>query len=190
MRDGTATKLQIDRTALKLFAEKGIKETTTREIAAEAQIAEGTLYRHYKSKDELAWILFRDNYAELGRQLNRVQAVEDSAKDKIQAMIRYFCHVYEADRDMFTYLFLARHDHIQQIDRHQPNPYLVFRRVVSQGMRSGEIPRQDPDVAASMVMGVVLQVIDSRILGGRIKRSIASLADTIADSCWRVLGAP
>lgn len=188
MRDGTATKLKIDRTALKLFAEKGVKETTTREIAAEAQIAEGTLYRHYRSKDELAWILFRDNYSELGQQLNRVQAVEETAKDKIQAMIRYFCHVFEADRDMFTYMFLTRHDHIQRLSPRLPNPYLVFRRVVGQGMRSGEIPKQDPDVAASMVMGVVLQVIDSRILGGRIKRSIASLADTLAESCWRVLG--
>ena len=189
MRDGTATKLQIDRTALKLFAEKGVKGTTTREIAADAQIAEGTLYRHYKSKDELAWVLFRDYYSELGQQLSQVEAAEETAKDKIQSMIRYFCHAYEADRDMFTYLFLARHDHMQRLNPRLPNPYLVFRRVVSRGMRSGEIPKQDPDVAASMVMGVVLQVIDSRILGGRIKGSIGNLADTIADGCWRVLGA-
>ena len=33
----------------------------------------------------------------------------------------------------------------------------------------------------------VNQVIDSRILGDRIKRSIASLSDTIADGAWRVL---
>ena len=131
MRDGTATKLQIDRTALKLFAERGVKETTTREIATKAKIAEGTLYRHYKSKDELAWFLFRDNYSELGQQLDRIQAAEVSSKDKIQAMIRYFCHVYEADRDMFTYLFLARHDHMRRLDHRVPNPYLVFRRVVS-----------------------------------------------------------
>jgi hypothetical protein len=54
-------------------------------------------------------------------------------------------------------------------------------------MRVGEIPKQDPDVAASMVLGMVNQVIDSRILGDRIKRSIASLSDTIADAAWRVL---
>jgi AcrR family transcriptional regulator len=74
VRDGTQTRQQIDRAALRLFAKKGIKETTIRDIAEAAGIAEGTLYRHYKSKDELSWILFRDNYAELGRHLDRVQA--------------------------------------------------------------------------------------------------------------------
>lgn len=187
MRDGTATRQEIDRTALRLFAEKGIKATTIRDIATAAGIAEGTLYRHYKSKDDLAWLLFRDNYASLGEQLDRVQAAEHTTKDKIQAMIRYFCRVYEDDRDMFTYLFLARHDHMQRIDRRLGNPYLVFRHVVSRGMRTGEIPKQDADVAASMVLGAVLQVIDSRILGDRIKRSIASLADTIAEGCWKIL---
>ena len=102
-------------------------------------------------------------------------------------MIRYFCHVYESDRDLFTYLFLARHGHMQRLGSRLPNPYLVFRHVVSRGMRVGDIPKQDPDVATSMVLGVVLQVIDSRILGGRIKRSIASLADVIAEGCWKVL---
>jgi hypothetical protein len=88
---------------------------------------------------------------------------------------------------LFTYLFLARHGYVQRLGPRLPNPYLVVRHVVSRGMRIGEIPKQDPDVAASMVMGVVNQVIDSRILGDRIRVSIASLADTIADGGWRVL---
>ena len=52
-------------------------------------------------------------------------------------------------------------------------------------MRVGEIPKQDPDVAAAMVQGAMVQgmvnqVIDSWILSDRIKRSIASLSVTIA----------
>jgi AcrR family transcriptional regulator len=187
MRNGTTTKQRIERTALGLFARKGIRETTIRDIATAARIAEGTMYRHYRSKDDLAHDLFVTNYVALGKELRQVQAKEATAENKIRAMIRYFCTVYEQDPDMFTYLFLARHDHMRSIDSRMANPYLVFRRVIRDGMNRGEIPTQDPDVAASMVMGVVLQVIDSRLLGDRIRKSISALAGTLADASWRVL---
>jgi len=112
----------LDGAALRLFARKGIKETTIRDIAEAAGIGEGTLYRHYKSKDELSWILFRDSCAELERHLDRVQAAEDSTQEKIQSMIRYFCHVYESDQDLFTCLFLTRHGHEQRLNPRLPNP--------------------------------------------------------------------
>ena len=70
-----------------------------------------------------------------------------------------------------------------------PNPYLVFRRVIRDGVRRGDIPRQDPDVAASMTLGVILQVVDSRLLGGRIKQRISDLTDPIVGACLRVLRA-
>jgi len=187
MRDPLATKELIQRTALELFAEKGITETTIRDIASTAKIAEGTMYRHYASKDDLAWELFAENYTALARELYNIQRREQTAKARIEAMIRHFCNVYERDAVMFRYLFLARHDHVQKLRPHMPNPYIVFRSVIKAGMRRGEIPKKDPDVAASMVMGVVLQVIDSAILGGRIRAKIKNLSRPIAAACLRVL---
>ncbi|MFQ5786029.1 MAG: TetR/AcrR family transcriptional regulator [Alphaproteobacteria bacterium] len=187
MRDGTATKELIKRTALRLFAKKGITETTIRDIASAAKIAEGTMYRHYASKEDLAWSLFAENYTALGRELRRVQKRETTARRKLTVMIRYFCNVFERDADMFTYLFLARHRQMQKITPRMPNPYFVFRTVIKEGMVHGEIPREDPDVAASMVMGVILQVIDSSLLGQRIRPGIHRLADTIIAACLRVL---
>ena len=187
MRDSAATKDLIERTALKLFAEKGVKETTIRDIATVAGIAEGTLYRHYASKDDLSSRLFISNYIALGAELARIEEQEKTTQDKIEAMIRYFCVVYEKDKDMFNYLFLTRHNHIQKLTPRLPNPYLVFRRVIRLGMNRGDIPTQDADVATSMVMGVVLQVIDSRLLSGRIQRSISGLGDQIARGAWKVL---
>ncbi len=185
----TGTRGLINRTALKLFAEQGIRETTIRHIASSAGIAEGTMYRHFASKDELAWKLFVDNYTAIGRELDLVQEREATTSAKIEAMVRYFLNAYDRDADMFTYLFLARHRHMQKLTPRMPNPYLVFRRVIRDGVRRGDIPRQDPDVAASMTLGVILQVVDSRILGGRIKQPIADLSDTIVGACLRVLRA-
>lgn len=189
MRDGSKTKELIDRTALDLFATKGIRETTIKDIAKAANIAEGTLYRHYQSKDELAETLFMENFVFLGSELSRVQEQEKTTKTKLSAIIHYFCDAYDKDATVINYLFLTRHDYMKKMTPRMANPYLVFRRVVREGMLNGDIPKQDPDVAASMVIGLVLQVIDTRILGSRIKQKISGLADTIAAACSRVLDA-
>jgi len=39
--------------ATKLFAQKGFTSTTTSEIAKKADVAEGTIFHHYKSKDNI-----------------------------------------------------------------------------------------------------------------------------------------
>ncbi len=189
MRNGTRTKRRIDRTALKLFAKKGVRETTIRDIAMAAGVAEGTLYRHYASKEALASDLFVENFTALGRELGKIQEQEETTRTKLLAIIRYFCAAYDKDATMINYLFITRHGYMQRLTPRMPTPYLVFRRVIREGMVRGDIPKQDPDVAASMVLGIILQVIDTRILGRRIRQKISGLADTITAACLRVLNA-
>jgi len=71
MRDGSATRRLIQQAALELFVAKGVGETTVRDLARAAGIAEGTLYRHYASMDALVWELFSTNYAAFARRLRR-----------------------------------------------------------------------------------------------------------------------
>jgi AcrR family transcriptional regulator len=49
---------KVERAALDLFAAEGIDGVSIAEIAAAAGVSQGALYRHYPSKDELAWSLF------------------------------------------------------------------------------------------------------------------------------------
>jgi len=51
--DGSA-KARIERAALILFVEKSIEGVSTKSIAAYARVSEGLLYRHFKSKADLA----------------------------------------------------------------------------------------------------------------------------------------
>lgn len=46
----TEKQRNILRASVKLFAEKGFHASSTAEIAKEAGVAEGTIFRHYKSK--------------------------------------------------------------------------------------------------------------------------------------------
>lgn len=54
-KDGPMTEKQkrIVEAALKIFSEKGFHAGSTSEIAREANVAEGTIFRHYKNKKEL-----------------------------------------------------------------------------------------------------------------------------------------
>ena len=84
---------------------------------------------------------------------------------------------------------MTRHEYMQKLTPKAGNPYLVFRHVIREGMHKGDIPPQDADVATSMVLGIVLQIVDTRLLGSLIKQRITGLADQLAAACLRVLSA-
>jgi AcrR family transcriptional regulator len=58
-RNPRQTRERLVRAALELFTTRGYHETTTPLIAARAGIAEGTIYRHFASKDELLNEIYR-----------------------------------------------------------------------------------------------------------------------------------
>jgi len=57
---GSKTKNKILKHALKLFATKGYKATTVRDIAGSIGIKQSALYNHFKNKDEILETLIQD----------------------------------------------------------------------------------------------------------------------------------
>ena len=82
--------------ALNLFVQKGVAETTTRELAALAGVAEGTIYRHYISKEDLVRELFEEHYFRFGGELDRIRAETAGGCDaKLGAMTSFMASLYE-----------------------------------------------------------------------------------------------
>ncbi len=186
MRDGSNTKKRLARTALKLFVEQGITETTIRDIADAAGVAEGTLYRHYDSKDALAWELFSDNFTAFALELEELQARHPILRLKLDAMIRQFCSFFDDDPVLFSYLLLAQHAQFKKVTPEMPSPIRVLREAITAGMEAGEVPAFDPNVATAMVMGVVLEVATFKVYGG-VDQTLSSLADNLVAASWRIL---
>ncbi len=186
MRDGKKTKELISRTALALFVEQGITETTIRDIARAAGVAEGTLYRHYEGKDELAWELFSRNFQHFAQELEQLQEKYGTLREKLAAMIRQFCRFYDENPVLFNYLLLAQHAQLKKVTPDMPNPVAVVRNVIAQAMGRREVPAGDPEVLAAMVLGVVLQVATFKIYG-RVTQPLSDLAETLIGACCQVL---
>ena len=183
---GELTQGRIERAALALFAEKGVDRTTINDIARSAGIAEGTIYRHYPSKEELIWQLFSANYVLLAGRLEAMQAQRPDLRAKLKAMVGLFCALFEQDPDMFSFLLLVQHGQLPRVTPDMSTPGKVLRNALIEAMTEEEIAEQDPEVAAAMVLGLVLQPAVAKVYG-RIKRPLGDFADQLAEACWRAL---
>jgi AcrR family transcriptional regulator len=186
-RDGSQTKKLIDKTALRLFVEKGVTATTIKDIAGTANIAEGTIYRHYPSKKQLAWELFANNMVALAQALDRSQQPHQTLKDKLAAIINYVCSFHDADPILFRYLLLDHHGHIPKMTPDMPSPVRVLKHAITQKMAAGEIPPGDGDLLTAMILGLILQVSVFKVYGV-IDQSLASLAPAMVEKSCQILG--
>lgn len=90
--------------ALKLFVEFGFHGTPTSKIAAEAGVANGTLFHYYKTKEELVIVLYNDIKDELNRHITSKTNCSDSLETKVKVMVINFIYWALDNRDKFYYI--------------------------------------------------------------------------------------
>jgi AcrR family transcriptional regulator len=150
------------------------KGTSIRQIAKEARISLGALYNHYPSKESMVEELFSRSWAHVGQELRRISNENESLNKQLPEMVRYIFKFFERDWELASLTFSQRTSAIPRVRMARDNPYLAF------------IPRQDPDIATAMVMGAVVQVIDTRLLG-RIKKKLTPSTTQVANACLALL---
>lgn len=178
MRDGSATRKKIERCALTLFVKKGVSATTIKDIAHQAQIAEGAMYRHFKSKDELAQYLFSHYYQETLKELKGQFDTLTTLKDKIKGMIVFFCKKYDEDPILFNYLLLVMHTQIKVVGDTELNAFTFLMSIFNEAIKKKEIAAQSEQICADILLGIVLQAAVSRVYG-RVQRPMLEDAEVL-----------
>jgi AcrR family transcriptional regulator len=177
-------KTRIDRAALDLFAAKGVDGVSIAEIAAAADASQGALYRHYRSKDELAERLFSLAYRRTGTELAALATAEIGLAARVGAMVTHFCALYDHDAALFRFMLIAQHDLLPRVDGEGPTPVSVIEAAIIDAVASGEIGAVDPAIGAAAIMGIVLQIalfhVYGRITGPLLARAPALIRAAIA----------
>ena len=180
------TKARVERAALTLFVARGVTETTTREIAMAASIAEGTIYRHFPSKEQLALDLFLRHHRALAEALAGAAQRAQSLRAQIDAIVRCYCEWADDDWTLFAYHLLTQHMFLAMVPEGTPNPVDVVREVIVQAMATGEIPSRDADLAAAAAIGTVMQPATYKLYG-RFEGPLSAHASFFAEAAWAVL---
>src|ERR1700679_1409216 len=102
-------KARIDAAATQLFVHMGVDASTTKLIAKAAGISEGAIYRHYRSKDELALTLFMTVHRRLADLVEAPAAAEHGIRAKAHAIVRAYCQGADEDWPRFTFHLLSIH---------------------------------------------------------------------------------
>ena len=183
------TRTRLERAALTLFVARGVGPTTTREIAMAASIAEGTIYRHFPSKEQLALDLFLRHHRALAEALADAAQQASGLRARIEAIVRCYCAWADRDWTLFAYHLLTQHQFLAQVPDDSPNPVTVVRDVIEAAMAAREIPRRDADLAAAAAIGVVMQPATYKVYG-RFTGDLSDHVRFFSDAAWAVLSAP
>ena len=145
--------------ALTLFRERGVKATTIREIAAEAGVTSGALYRHFESKVSLAQALFEDCADRMTASLRRAAEDASDPREALASATRALLAFSQAEPAAFGYI-LDRHEReVQRAQAGRVLPKDVFEQIVTAGITQGTFPSQDVSLSAALIIGMCLRAV-------------------------------
>nr|WP_320116627.1 TetR/AcrR family transcriptional regulator [uncultured Desulfuromonas sp.] len=144
----------IEDAAIRLFATKGLARTVIRDIAREAGVTEGALYKHYPSKDAMAWALFQREIDRFTAPFAELLAEEIPVAQRLVKAIHYTYEYYRQFPTRFTFILLMQHGFPEEDLETQTNPNDVIIRFIEE--LHGEKPG-GAVLLAAMVMGAVMQ---------------------------------
>ncbi len=168
-----ATKKQaILETALELFVSDGIDATSIRSIAEGAGTAEGNIYRHFKSKNDLARTIFLNCATQFRNTLKEAVKKNSNPEQQIEILVRtIFDFSFEYEKE-FSYILIANHreEIITNEMLSKPLPKDVFVEILQSGKEKGifKLPHE-PTIAVAWIVGMVQRSIIF------IRRQITSL---------------
>ena len=91
--------------AIKLFCEKGIQQTSIDEIAKSAEVAKGTIYLYFKNKEEIVFTIWDILSAQHQETFQKNITVNMSAKEKILEYFNFNECQEEFDKEQILILF-------------------------------------------------------------------------------------
>ena len=160
------------------IAEKGVSGLRINEITEGADVALGSFYNHFESKEAIVETIVAESLEELAETL-ATEALEDPA-ELVSAAIRQFVGLAFEDPDFAR--LVVHLDHADALFARAVHP--AARRAVDVGIASGRFSVNDVEVAVTAILGGSLHLMRGIVDG----RSSPGAQDAWAELALRLIG--
>jgi len=181
------TRSRIIKAATKLFAEKGYQQTTIAEIAKMVGLAEGSIYEHFRGKEEIlltipnVWVT--RSIEELELQLLGL----NGAINKLRKFLWWYIHYIESEpmTAKVVFLFLKTNPNFMQTEAYAnvKTFYSYLIKIFEEGRETVELMQDlNPFIARAIFLGT----IEHLVIRWLLKDRAYSLFDNL-EHTWKVL---
>lgn len=137
------------RIAAELFAERGYRATTVRDIAEAAGILSGSLYHHFDSKESMVDEILSTFQAELFAEYDAVIASADDVRTKLARLVHLSFAAIDRDRPAVAIFqndaaTLAADDRFTYLRENNERFRAMWSDLIDEGVRTGAL-RADLD---------------------------------------------
>ena len=146
--------------ASELFAHKGFKGSTTRDIAVCAGVTEITLYRHFKSKEDIFFEIIKNmSLLSIADELTNLDAKMD-IRNKLEHIGIKFIELFQKRSNEFRIMLsetITRPDMSKMFFETVPSRGIeLLSRVMQKELNDGNFTKADPKLLARAFIGMFL----------------------------------
>lgn len=180
--------------ATRLFSEKGFKDTSMAKLSKITGVAQGTIFYHFKNKEELFISILEDFRKSIINEIDRYTKENkfDTGLDMIEGAVAFYLYLAGAMEDRF--LLLHRHE---AYEFSKINPVCrdllefiysclinIFEQAILLGQKDGTIA----DVPAKKIALIIFTMVDGVVRFNTYELYDAgTLYDELVNSCRKIL---
>jgi AcrR family transcriptional regulator len=187
-REYLAHREEILSAAEKVFAAKGFFSTTMSDIAREAEFGTGSLYKYFKSKEDLYFTLIDEKVEEINGPVKVELSQKTPAVERIKKVLGLQFEFFERNRDFFRIYTSERSrfewavkDELGKGLHEKMVAYIhLLAEVMGQGIEEGEFRPCNPMDLAHALVGIVNSFVFEWIIS-REPYPLISKLDTVLD---------
>ena len=187
MTQADLTRERLVRAALELFTTTGYHVTTTPQIAKKAGVAEGTIYRHFRSKQHLLNELYRGAARWATKLVTEADATHGGVPERLNGLGQALAAAAAREPAVARLFFIQRHGALLDEESHKATRdfRLALESVIAQGKADGSVKPGAAELWASVWLSVLALVVD-RVSAREWTAEHASVGATI-EAAWEAI---